>query len=476
MTIKTRFAPSPTGYLHIGGARTALFSWLYARRHGGTFVLRIEDTDLERSTAESVNAILEGMTWLGLEYDEGPFYQTHRFERYHEVIDQLEREDKAYRCYCSKERLEGLRNQQMANKEKPKYDGHCLDHPPTDTDGKPYVIRFKNPKQGQVVVDDLVKGRVVFDNNELDDLIIARTDGSPTYNLTVVIDDLDMEINHVIRGDDHLNNTPRQINILKALGAEPPVYAHVPMILGDDGKRMSKRHGATSVMQYRTEGYLPEALLNYLVRLGWSHGDQEVFSIDEMINLFDAKDINKAASTFNADKLLWINQEYIKNSSVEHIAHQLSWHLGQLDIDPSQGPDLVEVIKPHQERARTLAEMAQNIAYFYRDLDGYDAAAAKKHLKVGALEAMQAIHDGFASIDEWHPASTQAVIDQVISEHDLSLGKVAQPIRVAISGKAATPAIDITLSLLGREKTLIRLQKAIDFIKERAANQLQKGQ
>jgi len=475
MAIKTRFAPSPTGYLHIGGARTALFSWLYARRHGGTFVLRIEDTDLERSTAESVNAILEGMTWLGLEYDEGPFYQTHRFERYHAVIDQLVQEDKAYRCYCSKERLENLRNQQMADKEKPKYDGHCLKHPTTDTDGKPYVIRFRNPKDGQVVVDDLVKGRVVFDNNELDDLIIARTDGSPTYNLTVVIDDLDMEINHVIRGDDHLNNTPRQINILKALGAEPPVYAHVPMILGDDGKRMSKRHGATSVMQYRTEGYLPEALLNYLVRLGWSHGDQEVFSIDEMINLFDAKDINKAASTFNADKLLWINQEYIKNSSAEHIAHQLSWHLGQLDIDPSQGPDLIELVKPHQERARTLVEMAQNMAYFYRDLDGYDAAAAKKHLKVGALEVMLAIHDGFTSIDEWSPAAIQAVIDQVIAEHDLNLGKVAQPIRVAISGKAATPAIDITLSLLGREKTLMRLQKAIDFIKQRAANQLQKG-
>jgi len=474
MAIKTRFAPSPTGYLHIGGARTALFSWLYARRHGGTFVLRIEDTDLERSTAESVNAILEGMTWLGLEYDEGPFYQTHRFDRYHQVIKQLLDEGKAYRCYCSKERLDALREQQMADKEKPKYDGCCLQHQHEEPGDRPFVVRFKNPQEGQVIVDDLVKGRVVFNNSELDDLIIARTDGSPTYNLTVVIDDLDMDINHVIRGDDHLNNTPRQINILRALGAQPPIYAHVPMILGDDGKRMSKRHGATSVMQYRSDGYLPEAVLNYLVRLGWSHGDQEIFSVDEMISLFDAIDINKAASTFNTDKLLWINQEYIKNSTPEHLAHQLSWHLGQLSIDPSQGPDLLEVIKPQQERARTLKEMAENIAFFYKDEISYDAAAAKKHLKVGALDPMQDIHDGFADI-AWQPASIQGVIDAVLAKHDLKLPKVALPIRVAIAGKAATPAIDITLHMLGREKTLARLQKALAFIKERAENQVQKG-
>ncbi len=474
MAIKTRFAPSPTGYLHIGGARTALFSWLYARRHGGTFVLRIEDTDLERSTAESVNAILEGMTWLGLEYDEGPFYQTHRFERYREVIDQLLSEGHAYRCYCSRERLDDLRNSQMANKEKPKYDGHCLQHEQEDAGDRPYVIRFKNPQQGQIVVDDLVKGQVIFDNSELDDLIIARTDGTPTYNLTVVVDDLDMGINHVIRGDDHLNNTPRQINILKAMGVEPPLYAHVPMILGDDGKRMSKRHGATSVMQYRAEGYLPEAVLNYLVRLGWSHGDQEVFTVDEMIGLFDAKDINKAASTFNTDKLLWLNQEYIKNSSPEHIAHQLSWHLGQLDIDPSKGPDLIDVVGPQQDRARTLVEMAENIAFFYKDFDAYNPAAAKKHLKVGILDAMQAIHDGFVDI-EWQPSSIQAAIDQVLTQYELKLPKLALPIRVAIAGKAATPAIDITLHSLGRDKTLERLQCAIRFIQERAAQQVQKS-
>jgi len=472
MSIKTRFAPSPTGYLHIGGARTALFSWLHARHHGGSFVLRIEDTDLERSTTESVNAILEGMTWLGLEYDEGPFYQTHRFERYRQVIDQLLAEGKAYRCYCTKGRLEQLREQQMANKEKPKYDGLCLDleHEP-DTD-QPYVIRFKNPKQGEVIIEDMVKGQVVISNAELDDLIIARSDGSPTYNLTVVVDDLDMGITHVVRGDDHLNNTPRQINILKAMGAEPPVYAHVPMILGDDGKRMSKRHGATSVMQYRNEGYLPEAVLNYLVRLGWSNGDREEFTLDEMISLFDANDINKAASTYNEEKMLWLNQEYIKKSTPEHLAHHLSWHLGELDIDPSNGPNLLDVIKPQQDRARTLKELAQNIEFFYKDFEAYNANAAKKNLKVSSLEPMQALTTRFTSIEGWTAVNIQAAIDAVIAQFDINLGKIGQPVRVAISGKAATPAIDITLELLGKNKTLLRMERAIDFIKERAANQV----
>ena len=474
MSVKTRFAPSPTGHLHIGGARTALFSWLYARHNGGSFVLRIEDTDRERSTTESVNAILEGMTWLGLEYDEGPFYQTDRMDRYCEIIDQLIEEDKAYRCYCSKERLDDLRQQQMDNKQKPRYDGHCLKHEPANPDGQPYVIRFKNPQSGQVIVNDLVKGRVVFNNNELDDLILARSDGSPTYNLTVVIDDMDMGIDHVIRGDDHLNNTPRQINILTALGATPPVYAHLPMILGDDGKRMSKRHGATSVMQYRNEGFLPEAVLNYLVRLGWSHGDQEVFNVDEMIQLFEAKDINKAASTFNAEKLLWLNQEYIKNSEPEHIARQLSWHIGQSDFDLSEGPDLIAVIKTQQERARTLVEMTDNIKFFYQEFENYDANAAKKHLKVGVLEPLKTTVEGFEAID-WTAESIQSVIDIVLQQHKLNLPKLAQPIRVAIAGKAATPAIDITLELLGREKTLSRLKKAIQFIEERAANQINKG-
>ena len=295
MVVRTRFAPSPTGYLHVGGARTALFSWLYARKHGGKFVLRIEDTDAERSTAASINAILEGMTWLGMEYDEGPLYQTRRFDRYEEITQKLLDEGKAYRCNCPRERLEALREEQMRRKVKPRYDGHCREK--SVDPAEPHVIRFRNPETGLVVVDDLVRGRVVFDNTELDDLIIWRSDGTPTYNLTVVVDDLDMAISHVIRGDDHLNNTPRQVNILRALGHQPPQYAHLPMILGDDGSRLSKRHGAVSVMQYREQGYLPEALLNYLVRLGWSHGDQEIFSVDEMIELFDIENVNKSASS-----------------------------------------------------------------------------------------------------------------------------------------------------------------------------------
>ncbi|MEE9338109.1 MAG: glutamate--tRNA ligase, partial [Methylococcaceae bacterium] len=312
MTIKTRFAPSPTGYLHVGGARTALFSWLYARQQGGKFILRIEDTDLERSTQESVDAIFDGMNWLGLAHDEGPFYQTQRFDRYKEIIQQLLDQGDAYYCTCTRQELDELREQQKANKEKPRYNGKCRSaNHSSDVEA---VIRFKNPVDGEIVINDLVKGDIVIANQELDDLIIARSDGTPTYNLTVIVDDMDMGITHVIRGDDHINNTPRQINILKALGADLPLYAHVPMILGDDGARLSKRHGAVSVMQYRDDGYLPDALLNYLVRLGWSHGDQEIFSIDEMIEFFDLKDVNVSASTFNTEKLLWLNHQYIMNS------------------------------------------------------------------------------------------------------------------------------------------------------------------
>ena len=378
MTIRTRFAPSPTGYLHVGGARTALFSWLYARRHGGTFILRIEDTDRERSTAESVDAILQGMTWLGLEYDEGPFFQTQRFPRYQEVIEQMLKQGTAYHCYCTKERLEMLRNEQTARKEKPRYDGKCrhgVANPPKDV---PPVVRFRNSTDGAVMVEDLIRGRVTFRNAELDDLIIARSDGTPTYNFTVVVDDMDMRVTHVIRGDDHLNNTPRQMNMLQALGVTPPVYAHVPMILGPDGARLSKRHGAVSVMQYRDDGYLPEALLNYLVRLGWSHGDQEVFSVDEMVKLFDVTKVHSSAAAFNPEKLLWLNQHYIKNSDPAHVAHHLSYHLGKLGIDPATGPDLIEVVKAQRERAKTLLEMAQNSAFFYRNEIEYDPKDAAR--------------------------------------------------------------------------------------------------
>jgi len=465
MTIRTRFAPSPTGFLHVGGARTALFSWLFARKHGGTFVLRIEDTDLERSTAESVNAILEGMTWLGLEYDEGPLYQTRRFDRYNSVIEELMEKGLAYRCDCSRERLDALRDEAMKRKEKPRYDGHCR-HRDVNPD-QPHVIRFRNPDDGIVVVDDMVRGRVVFKNNELDDLIIRRTDGSPTYNLTVVVDDSDMEITHVIRGDDHLNNTPRQINILRAIGKEIPRYAHLPMILGDDGARLSKRHGAVSVMQYMEDGFLPEALLNYLVRLGWSYGDQELFSTDEMTQLFDIEDVNKAASSFNNEKLEWLNQHYIKGSDPFHIAHLVSPHMGRRGIDPTEGPALVEVVKAQQERARTLEEMAEISEFFYRDFDEFDEKAAKKNLRPVARVPLEKIREKLAGIDNWTPENLHQAVMDVAESLDAKMGKVAQPLRVAVVGRAASPGIDVTLHLVGKEASLRRIDKALEYIDKR---------
>ena len=470
MSIRTRFAPSPTGYLHIGGARTALFSWLFARKHGGTFVLRIEDTDTERSTVESVNAILEGMTWLGLDYDEGPFYQTDRFERYGAVIEQLMKTGHAYRCYCSKERLETLRAKQMAKKEKPRYDGCCrrgIKH----EEGKPYVIRFRNPTEGGVVINDQVKGNVVVSNAELDDLIIARTDGTPTYNLTVVVDDLDMKITHVIRGDDHLNNTPRQINILKALGAEPPKYSHVPMILGEDGKRLSKRHGAVSVMQYREDGFLPEALLNYLVRLGWSHGDQEIFTLDEMYQFFEVTDVNNSASTFDPAKLTWLNQHYLKTADAAHIAHHLSVHMGELDIDPTEGPELVKVVELQRERAKTLVEMATTSVYFYKDFTEYDEKAAKKNLRPVIEKPLQALRDALAELEDWQADAIHKLIDDVAEAHELKMGKIAQPLRVAATGGGVSPSIDATVELIGKTRTIARLDAALVHIRKRAENE-----
>ena len=465
MSTKTRFAPSPTGYLHVGGARTALFSWLHARKHGGKYVLRIEDTDLQRSTTESINAILEAMTWLGLEYDEGPFYQTRRFDRYNEVIEELLEKGLAYRCSCPKERLEALREGQLERKEKPRYDERCRG---TLVDAaEPHVIRFRNPSEGSVIVDDLVRGKIVFRNDELDDLIIRRTDGSPTYNLTVVVDDLDMGITDVIRGDDHVNNTPRQINILRALGKEPPRYAHVPMILGDDGARLSKRHGAVSVMEYRNQGILPEALLNYLVRLGWSHGDEELFTLDEMVELFDIRNVNKAASAFNTEKLLWINQHYIKQDDPARIARLLSPHMGNLGIDPAEGPDLVEVVRQQQERAKTLVEMAEISAFFYRDFDEFEQKAARKHLKAAAQEPLQQVREQLAVLDEWDGEKLHQVVVDVAESLSLNMGKVAQPLRVAIVGRAASPGIDVTLQLVGREACLRRIDKALAWINKR---------
>lgn len=469
MTLRTRFAPSPTGYLHIGGARTALYSWLHARKHGGRFVLRIEDTDRERSTEESVNAILEGMTWLGLDYDEGPFYQTHRFDRYDEVIQQLLDKGLAYYCYCSREELDVMREEAMARKQKPRYDGRCRVRS-APREGVEPVIRFKNPTEGAVVIDDLIKGKVVIGNSELDDLIIARSDGTPTYNLTVVVDDWDMGVTHVIRGDDHLNNTPRQINLLRALGAEPPTYAHVPMILGEDGKRLSKRHGAVSVMQYREDGYLPEALLNYLVRLGWSYGDREIFSLDEMIELFDVSDVNVAASTFNPEKLLWLNQQYIMAAAPEKIAHHLSIHLGKLGIDPTEGPDILEVVAAQKERAQTLVEMAEISEFIYRDFEAFDETAAKKNLRPVAREPLEKIREALAAVDDWTPETLHQTVNQVAEALELKMGKVAQPLRVAVVGRAASPGIDVTLHLVGKAACLRRIDMALEFIHQREAN------
>lgn len=462
MTIKTRFAPSPTGYLHVGGARTALFSWLYARQQGGKFILRIEDTDLERSTQESVDAIFDGMNWLGLAHDEGPFYQTERFDRYKEIIQQLLNQGDAYYCTCSREELDQLREQQKANKEKPRYNGKCK-----AANHSTGVIRFKNSVDGEVVINDLVKGDIVVANKELDDLIIARSDGTPTYNLTVVVDDMDMGVSHVIRGDDHINNTPRQINILKALGAELPLYAHVPMILGSDGARLSKRHGAVSVMQYRDDGFLPDALLNYLVRLGWSHGDQEIFSVDEMVGLFDLKDVNVSASTFNPEKLLWLNHQYIMNSEAEHVAKHLEWHMNDQGIDLADGPELKEIVKAQRERSKTLIEMAVASRYFYQDFDGYDEKAAKKNFKQGTDEVLQRLMDEFSQVAEWDGEKLHQIVLDTAEAMELKLGKVAQPLRVAVSGAGVSPAIDITLSLLGRDKTLARMESAIEYIKEK---------
>jgi len=465
MTIKTRFAPSPTGYLHVGGARTALFSWLYARKQGGEFILRIEDTDLERSTQASVDAIFDGMNWLGLAHDTGPFYQTQRFDRYQEIIQQLLDQGDAYYCTCSREELDQLREQQKANKEKPRYNGKCRSA--NISSEHEAVIRFKNPVDGEVIISDLVKGTITVANKELDDLIIARSDGTPTYNLTVVVDDMDMGVSHVIRGDDHINNTPRQINILKALQAPLPYYAHVPMILGSDGARLSKRHGAVSVMQYRDEGYLPDALLNYLVRLGWSHGDQEIFSIDEMIALFELKDVNVSASTFNPEKLLWLNHQYIMNSKPEHVAHHLQWHMDHQGIDCHNGPELVDIVKAQRERSKTLVEMAAASHYFYQEFEAYDEKAAKKNFKQGADDVLQHLMDEFSKLEQWDGEKLHQIVLDAVEVLALKLGKVAQPLRVAISGSGVSPAIDVTLTLLGREKTLARMSRAIGFIKEK---------
>ena len=462
--VRTRFAPSPTGYLHVGGARTALYSWLYAKHNQGEFVLRIEDTDLERSTPEATAAILEGMQWLNLAWEHGPYYQTKRFERYNQVIDQMLEQGLAYRCYCSKARLEELRKSQEANKEKPRYDRHCLAEHAHSPD-EPHVVRFKNPQEGSVVFDDAVRGGIEIHNSELDDLIIRRTDGSPTYNFCVVVDDWDMGITHVVRGEDHINNTPRQINILKALGAPIPTYAHVSMINGDDGQKLSKRHGAVSVMQYRDDGYLPEALVNYLVRLGWGHGDQEIFSREEMIELFDIHSVSKSASAFNTEKLLWLNHHYIRELPADYVAQHLAWHYKDQGIDTSTGPALTEIIEMLKERCKTLKEMAAASRYFFEEFEQYDESAVKKHFKSAAIAPLEKVLEKLTALSEWTLETTHAAIEQTATELEVGMGKVGMPLRVAVTGSGQSPSMDVTLVGIGKTRVLKRIQRAIDFIK-----------
>ena len=459
MTVRTRFAPSPTGFLHIGGLRTALFCWLYARRHQGKFILRIEDTDLERSTDEAIQQILDGMEWAGLEHDEGPFYQTKRFDRYKEVIEELLAEGHAYRCYCTKEELDQMRAGQMARGEKPRYDGRWRERTDVRAGVAP-AIRFKNPLTGEVVVDDVVHGRVIFQNVELDDLVIARSDGTPTYNFCVVVDDMDMDITHVIRGDDHLNNTPRQMNMLLALGRKPPIYAHLPMILGSDGAKLSKRHGAVSVLQYRDEGYLPEALLNYLVRLGWSHGDQEIFTIEEMIRLFDIADVNKSASAFNGEKLAWLNQQHLMHAPVARLIVPLRWHLEREGIEADDEAKLERIVLTQRERAKTLKEMAANSVFFFKAPAVYDEKAVRKHVTPEVLALLNEVIDALEVQDPFSAPAIHALISETAAAKGMALGKLAQPLRLAVCGGTVSPPIDATLEILGRAETLARLRIA----------------
>jgi glutamyl-tRNA synthetase len=456
--IRTRFAPSPTGYLHIGGARTALFSWAYARKHGGKFILRIEDTDRERSTEASTQAILDAMAWLALDYDEGPFYQMQRLARYREVTERLIREGKAYNCYASKEELDAMREAQRARGEKPRYDGRWR---PENAAGKTPpagvtpVVRFKNPLDGEVILDDLVKGTIVVQNAELDDLVILRADGVPTYNFGVVVDDLDMNITHVIRGDDHVNNTPRQINIFRALGASLPKFAHVPMILGADGERLSKRHGAVSVMQYEEDGYLPEALLNYLARLGWSHGNDEVFSMQQFVDWFDLEHISRSAAQFNPEKLLWLNAQYLKAADDARLAALVRPYLVERECDPARGPAVDKVAGLLKERVNTLEELADAAVYFYKPLHP-TPALREQHYSEASLAAVAAFAQALP--DAWTRENISAALKGAAEKNGLKLGKVAMPLRVMVTGETQTPSIDATLELIGREEVARRIQ------------------
>ncbi len=464
MKIRTRFAPSPTGYLHIGGARTALFNWLYAKKHGGEYALRIEDTDKARSKQIFCDDILDSLAWLGIESDIDPVYQSKRSDKYQQIIQTLLDQDKAYHCYCSKERLDALREEQIKNKQKPRYDGTCrnLQSKPDKTNEA--VVRLKNPQQGSVSINDQIRGVVTVENAELDDLILARSDGSATYHLTVVVDDIDMEITHVIRGDDHLNNTFRQHNIFTALGKSPPIYAHIPLIHGTDGKRLSKRHGAVSVNQYRDEGFLPQGLLNYLVRLGWSHGDQEVFSIAEMIEHFNFDSVQQSAATFDKDKLLWINQQHMKDISGENAVTLLKDQFSKQQLVTDDQPKLDVLYDALKDRSKTLEELCSSSHFLYTEITEYDAKAASKQFTQSNAAILDTIKDKLNNLNEWNSENIHNEIKLIAEKLELKMSKVAPPLRLAVTGGAQSPSIDLTLELLGREKTLKRIQQAIEYI------------
>ncbi|MES2858435.1 MAG: glutamate--tRNA ligase [Pseudomonadota bacterium] len=464
MTVRTRFAPSPTGYLHIGGARTALYCWLEARRRGGQFILRIEDTDRERSTQSAIDAILEAMAWLGLDYDEGPIYQTHRLDRYKEMAEQLVASGHAYYAYESKQELEATREALIADSQKPRYKGAYREADAGWRDDPNRVIRFKNPLDGVVSWDDKVKGRIEIANSELDDLVIFRPDGYATYNFAVVVDDIDMRITDVVRGDDHVNNTPRQINIYKALGAPVPHFAHLPMILDEQGAKLSKRTGAADVMQYRDAGYLPHALLNYLVRLGWSHGDQEVFSIAEMQSLFDLADVNAKAARLDMAKLGWLNQQYLKSDDPEAIALHLAWHLEQAGYDLAKGPRPADIVVALRERAQTLKEMADKSAVWFGPLAGYDDKAVAKHLTAAVRAPLADMRGRLSALPGWTVAGIEAAFHATVEASGLGMGKVAQPLRVAITGTQVSPDISHTIYLAGRDEALRRIDAALAML------------
>ncbi|MBI5183197.1 MAG: glutamate--tRNA ligase [Nitrospinae bacterium] len=467
--IRVRFAPSPTGYLHIGGVRTALFNWLFARHHKGRFILRIEDTDISRSTDESIKQIIEGLTWLSIDWDEGPFRQTERRDIYIQHIERLLKEGKAYRCYCTPDELEQKRKEALAKGEKPKYDGHCrnLDTLPA---GRPWAVRFKTSMEGNTIVEDLLRGKVVFDNKELDDLIILRSDGIPTYNFVVVVDDATMKITHVIRGDDHLSNTPRQVQLYHGLGYQPPRFLHLSMILGSDKTRLSKRHGATSILSYRDMGYLPEAMVNYLVRLGWSYGDQEIFSKEELIEKFSIENIGKSSAVFNPEKLLWLNSHYIKNGDSLYLASHLIPHLlkeGILSENKDSGisiKEIAKVIPSLQERSKTLIEMAKGADFFFDKEIQYDENGAKRFLTPSIIPIFEKLIDMFERSESFDTDSLKRIFTDITEKEGVELGKIAQPVRLALTGKTVSPGIFDVISLLGQDRVIERLKKGIRYI------------